>query len=114
MFLKYQTQGEKNEYIRDSTASKGRLWHDNLQASVSQFRDAPENLRVGHESWGSPAYATTSAAIWDFTKALALELGRYNINVNCMAPDFVDTLMTRELAKRKGLYLIDRITGPQD
>jgi 3-oxoacyl-[acyl-carrier protein] reductase len=56
---------------------------------------------------GQVGYAAASAALWGFTKALALELGRHNINVNCVAPDFVDTMMTRELAKRKGLYLSD-------
>ncbi|MFO7963245.1 MAG: SDR family NAD(P)-dependent oxidoreductase [Desulfobacterales bacterium] len=62
---------------------------------------------AGPETTGQTAYAAASAAIWGFTKALALELGRYNINVNCVAPDFIDTLMTRELAKRKGMYLSD-------
>ena len=62
---------------------------------------------AGPDKAGQTTYATASAAIWGFTKALALELGRHNINVNCVAPDFVDTLMTRELAKRKGFYLSD-------
>ncbi len=56
---------------------------------------------------GQAGYAAASAAMWGFTRALALEFGRHNINVNCVAPDFVDTMMTRELAKRKGLYLSD-------
>ena len=62
---------------------------------------------AGPDQSGQTSYATASAAMWGFTKALALELGKYNINVNCVAPDFVDTMMTRELAKRKGLYLSD-------
>jgi len=52
-------------------------------------------------------YATASAAIQGFTTALALELGRYNINVNCVAPDFIDTEMTRNTARREGMYLDD-------
>lgn len=66
---------------------------------------APVPASLGER--GQAGYATASAAIWGFTRALALELGRYNINVNCVAPDFVDTMMTREIAKRKGLYLSD-------
>lgn len=62
---------------------------------------------AGPDKTGQTGYAAASAALWGFTRALALELGRYNINVNCVAPDFVDTLMTRELAKRKGMYLSD-------
>ena len=52
-------------------------------------------------------YASASAAIQGFTTALALELGRYNINVNCVAPDFIDTEMTRAMARREGMYLDD-------
>jgi 3-oxoacyl-[acyl-carrier protein] reductase len=66
---------------------------------------APVPASLGER--GQVGYAAASAAIWGITKALALELGRHNINVNCVAPDSVDTLMTRELAKRKGLYLSD-------
>ena len=56
---------------------------------------------------GQTSYASASAAIEGFTKALALELGRYNINVNCIAPDFIDTEMTRNTARREGMYLDD-------
>ncbi len=56
---------------------------------------------------GQASYASASAAIEGFTKALAVELGRYNINVNCVAPDFIDTEMTRSAARREGMYLDD-------
>jgi len=56
---------------------------------------------------GQTSYASASAAIEGFTKALALELGRYNINVNCIAPDYIDTEMTRNAARREGMYLDD-------
>ena len=56
---------------------------------------------------GQTSYAAASAAIEGLTKALAVELGRYNINVNCVAPDFIDTEMTRNAARREGMYLED-------
>jgi len=56
---------------------------------------------------GQTSYASASAAIEGFTKALALELGCYNINVNCVAPDFIDTEMTRNTARKEGMYLDD-------
>ncbi|MBI3930924.1 MAG: SDR family oxidoreductase [Chloroflexi bacterium] len=56
---------------------------------------------------GQTSYASASAAIEGFTRALSLELGRYNINVNCVAPDFIDTEMTRNTARREGMYLND-------
>ncbi len=56
---------------------------------------------------GQTSYASANAAIEGFTKALALELGCYNINVNCIAPDYIDTEMTRNAARREGMYLDD-------
>ncbi len=56
---------------------------------------------------GQTSYASASAGVQGFTKALALELGQYNINVNCIAPDYIDTEMTRNTARREGMYLDD-------
>ena len=56
---------------------------------------------------GQTSYSSASAAVEGFTKALAAELGRHNINVNCIAPDFIDTEMTRNAARREGMYLED-------
>lgn len=53
------------------------------------------------------AYAAASAAIDGFTKALAVELGPFNITVNAVAPDFIDTEMLRALAKEDGMYIDD-------
>ena len=53
------------------------------------------------------SYSTANAGVEGFTRALALELGRYNINVNCIAPEFIDTEMTRDAARRTGMYLAD-------
>jgi 3-oxoacyl-[acyl-carrier protein] reductase len=66
---------------------------------------SPIPTSLGERSQTS--YASASAAIQGFTTALALELGRYNINVNCVAPDFIDTEMTRTMARKEGMYLDD-------
>jgi 3-oxoacyl-[acyl-carrier protein] reductase len=34
-------------------------------------------------------------------------LGRYGINVNCICPDYIDTEMTRNTARKEGMYLDD-------
>ncbi|HTV56910.1 MAG TPA: SDR family oxidoreductase, partial [Terriglobia bacterium] len=41
-------------------------------------------------------YCTTKAAIAHLTKCLAVEWGKYNINVNAVAPTFIDTPGTKE------------------
>ncbi len=56
---------------------------------------------------GHTGYAAACAAVEGFTKALALELGRYNITVNCIAPDYIDTEMSRDAARKEGMYLND-------
>ena len=66
---------------------------------------APVPASLGER--GQTSYASASAAIEGFIKALALELGSHNINVNCIAPDFIDTEMTRNTARREGMYLDD-------
>lgn len=52
---------------------------------------------------GQLNYATAKAGLQGFTKTLAIELGRYNINVNAVAPGFIETDMTRATAERMGI-----------
>jgi len=44
-----------------------------------------------------------------FTKSLAREIGSRNITVNCVAPGFIDTDMTRELPEEQREALIKQI-----
>ena len=45
---------------------------------------------------GETAYAITKAALWGFTKALAMEVVGNNINVNAICPGMIDTPMVRK------------------
>jgi 3-oxoacyl-[acyl-carrier protein] reductase len=56
---------------------------------------------------GNVNYAAANSGLEGFTRALAVELGPCNINVNCIAADFIDTEMTRAAGRREGLYLED-------
>jgi 3-oxoacyl-[acyl-carrier protein] reductase len=47
---------------------------------------------------GQTNYAAAKAGMMGFTKALAREVGARGITVNCVAPGFVETDMTRDLA----------------
>jgi hypothetical protein len=40
---------------------------------------------------GDSAYGATKAAIWGFTKALALEFAQHNITVNAVCPGYIHT-----------------------
>jgi 3-oxoacyl-[acyl-carrier protein] reductase len=52
---------------------------------------------------GQLNYAAAKAGIQGMTKTLAIELGRFGINVNCVAPGFISTPMTEQTAERVGV-----------
>lgn len=58
---------------------------------------------------GQSNYAATKAGMMGFSKALARELGSRSITVNCVAPGFIDTDMTRELADEHKEKLLTQI-----
>jgi 3-oxoacyl-[acyl-carrier protein] reductase len=63
-------------------------------------------------STGNPGqvnYVAAKAGLAGFTKALAQEVGSRNITVNCVAPGFIDTDMTRVLAEEQKATLLARI-----
>ncbi|HEX3885430.1 MAG TPA: 3-oxoacyl-ACP reductase FabG [Stellaceae bacterium] len=51
---------------------------------------------------GQTNYATAKAGLQGMARTLSIELGRYGITVNAVAPGFIDTEMTRQTAIRMG------------
>ncbi|SFO43131.1 3-oxoacyl-[acyl-carrier protein] reductase [Geodermatophilus obscurus] len=51
---------------------------------------------------GQANYATAKAGLQGFTKTLALELGKFGVTANAIAPGFIQTEMTRATAERIG------------
>lgn len=58
---------------------------------------------------GQTNYAAAKAALAGFTRSLAQEIGSRNITVNCVAPGFIDTDMTRALGEAQRAKLVERI-----
>jgi 3-oxoacyl-[acyl-carrier protein] reductase len=52
---------------------------------------------------GQTNYATAKAGIQGLTKTLSLELGKYGITANAIAPGFIESEMTKATAKRLGV-----------
>ncbi|GAA4732406.1 3-oxoacyl-ACP reductase FabG [Pedococcus ginsenosidimutans] len=58
---------------------------------------------------GQANYSAAKAGLQGFTKTLAIELGRFNVTANAVAPGFIQTDMTRSTAERIGVPFEDFI-----
>jgi 3-oxoacyl-[acyl-carrier protein] reductase len=58
---------------------------------------------------GQTNYVAAKAGMVGFTKALAREVGSRNITVNCVAPGFIETDMTKALAQDQVAKLVENV-----
>jgi 3-oxoacyl-[acyl-carrier protein] reductase len=58
---------------------------------------------------GQANYAAAKAGMVGFSKSLAREVGSRNITVNCVAPGFIETDMTRSLAEDQVKRLVENV-----
>jgi len=56
---------------------------------------------------GQANYSTVKAGLQGFTKTLSIELGKYGITANAVAPGFIETEMTKATAERIGVPFED-------
>jgi 3-oxoacyl-[acyl-carrier protein] reductase len=100
---------------------KDRDWHDiidtNLNGTYNMTRACIVTLMKQKEGCiinissvsgivglpGQTNYAASKAGIIGFTKALAKEVGPFNIRVNVIAPGFIQTDMLKDSKKKEGL-----------
>ena len=65
---------------------------------------------VGHTgNLGQANYAASKAGIVAFSKSLAIEYAKKNINVNCVSPGFIKTEMTDKISEEFKKSLISKI-----
>ncbi len=76
-----------------------------VQNSYGRIVNLSSTSALGNR--GQVNYAAAKAGMQGFTKTLAIELGRYGITANAVAPGFVATEMTRQTAERIGVGFDD-------
>ena len=65
---------------------------------------------VGHTgNLGQANYAASKAGIVAFSKSLAIEYAKKNININCVSPGFIKTEMTDKISEEFKKTLISKI-----
>ncbi|MGW0710274.1 3-oxoacyl-ACP reductase FabG [Streptomyces sp. NPDC002643] len=60
---------------------------------------------------GQANYSAAKAGLQGFTKTLAIELGKFGVTANAIAPGFIETDMTRTTAERLGIPFDDFVKG---
>jgi NAD(P)-dependent dehydrogenase (short-subunit alcohol dehydrogenase family) len=58
---------------------------------------------------GQANYSASKAGVIGLTKTLALELARYNMTVNAVAPGFIDTKMTQSVSDEARKFWLDKV-----
>jgi 3-oxoacyl-[acyl-carrier protein] reductase len=69
-----------------------------VDASFGRIVNLSSTSALGNR--GQANYAAAKAGMQGFTKTLAIELGRFGVTVNAIAPGFIQTEMTRATAQR--------------
>jgi len=72
-------------------------------AKIMKEKKSGRIINVASRAWlgnrGQSNYAASKAGVVSLTRVLALELGKYNVLVNAVAPGLIDTPLTQKLEK---------------
>jgi NAD(P)-dependent dehydrogenase (short-subunit alcohol dehydrogenase family) len=74
-------------------------------AKVMREQKSGRIVNISSRAWlgnnrGQSNYTSSKAGIVGLTRVLALELGKYNVNVNAVAPGLIDTPLTQNLPEK--------------
>lgn len=103
---------EWDAVIATNLTAVGRLSRSVLRGMMKAKFGRIINITSVVGSAGNPGqmnYAAAKAGVAGMSRALAREIGSRNITVNCVAPGFIDTDMTRELGEQQTAALMQQI-----
>ena len=113
---------EWDSVISTNLSAVGRLARAVLRGMMKAKAGRIINITSVVASSGNPGqmnYAAAKAGVEGMSRALAREIGSRNITVNCIAPGFIDTDMTKSLSAEQHTGLLTqiplgRLGAPQD
>ncbi len=103
---------EWDNVIATNLSAVGRLSRAVLRGMMKAKHGRIINITSVVASSGNPGqmnYAAAKAGVEGMSRALAREIGSRNITVNCVAPGFIDTDMTRGLGADQHAALLTQI-----
>jgi 3-oxoacyl-[acyl-carrier protein] reductase len=103
---------EWDSVIATNLSAVGRLSRLVLRGMMKAKHGRIINITSVVGSSGNPGqmnYAAAKAGVAGMSRALAREIGSRNITVNCIAPGFIDTDMTRALSADQHASLLTQI-----
>ncbi|MFK5855570.1 MAG: 3-oxoacyl-ACP reductase FabG [Bacteroidota bacterium] len=93
-------------------------------AKIMREQKSGKIVNISSRAWlgnnrGQSNYTASKAGIIGLTRVLALELGKYNVNVNAVAPGLIDTPLTQALSEEVMQQLINaqptkKVGKPED
>jgi len=110
--LMMMKEDQWNDIIDTNLTSIYRLSKAVVRAMMKKRKGRIINIASVVGLTGNPGqtnYSASKAGMLGFTKSLAREIGSRNITVNCVAPGFIDTDMTRDLPEEQREALVSQI-----
>ena len=103
---------EWDSVIATNLTAVGRLSRAVLRGMMKARTGRIINITSVVGEAGNPGqmnYAAAKAGVAGMSRALAREIGSRNITVNCVAPGFIDTDMTRALNEQQSAAILQQI-----
>lgn len=98
-----------NVHLRGAFLMSREVQAHQVEAKWGRIVNLSSTSALGNR--GQANYSAAKAGLQGFTKTLAIELGRYNVTANAIAPGFIATDMLRATAERMGVNFEDFLAG---
>jgi len=101
----YDWDSVMNVHLRGSFLMSRAAQRHMIASGFGRIVNLSSTAALGNR--GQANYSAAKAGLQGFTKTLAIELGKFGVTVNAVAPGFIETDMTKATAERMGYQFED-------